>query len=66
MSFRACSICCRDSFGLGPGLTPRARAAFIPARVAFDNQAALKFREGGEHMKDQPAARCRGVDVLGE
>jgi len=29
----------------------------------FDNQTALEFREGGEHMKDQLAVWCRGPRV---
>ena len=32
-SFRACAICLGDSFGGGPGRTPRSRAAFMPSRV---------------------------------
>ena len=44
----------------------RSTGGLHPGACAFDNQAALKFREGGEHMKDQLAARCCGLDILGE
>jgi hypothetical protein len=63
--FRAWSICCRDSFGFGPGRTPRA-GCFHAGAGALDNEAPLKFREGGENVKDQLAARRRGADVIGE
>jgi len=42
MSFPAWSICCRYSFGFGPGRAPRAGSLHAGA-IVFDNQASLKF-----------------------
>ena len=45
--------------------------AALPCRFksgfgALGNQIALELREGSGHVKMQPAARCRGVDRIGE
>lgn len=46
------------------GTRPRVRAACSPSPDAISDEVALKVDERDEHVEEQAAAGCAGVDAL--
>ena len=65
MSVRAWRIWC-EVLGLRPNFTFTLLGGVNPSAGAFKDNAPFKLGNGGEDVKHQLAARCRGVYVLGE